>query len=218
VTQTELDERRVGLLALPILALTGMSMLGEALAPTLLVSQPLTLIGLSPLVRHLVLAAPSIDLGPYLAVGLVRLFIGDPFMYMLGRDYGDRAIEAAVGKTGAAGEAVRTIDRLFRRASWPLVLLWPGPLVCALAGAARMPLVPFVGLNLLGTLGMLGLARWSGGQMPGTIELIRAFFERHPYAATLTSTGLVVATLLAQMINRRKQEKNTNEGGEGGAL
>jgi membrane protein DedA with SNARE-associated domain len=217
VSEAEIDERRVGMLVAPILALTGLSMLGEALAPSLLVSRPLLLIGLSPLVRHLVLAAPSLDLGPYLVVGVVRLFIGDPLMYLLGRDYGDQAIEMAAGQAGSAGRVFRTVDRLFRRASWPLVLIWPGPLVCALAGAARMPLVPFVSLNLVGTLAMLGLARWSGGQMPDTIKLITAFFERHPYSATIASTSIVALTVLAQVLNRKGQEEDPKTDSPGDA-
>lgn len=197
-----IDRRRLSLLLAPIVALTAANTVGTALAPALLVKAPLALVALSPLGRHLVLASSSLDPALFFAVAGARMFVGDPFMYLLGREYGDQAIEAVASHLGGAGEGVRLVDRLFRRASWLAVLLWPGPLVCALAGAARLPVGLFVSLNLAGTFLLLGSVRWFSAELAGPVGWLRALLEDNTTAATVVSVGVVAATLAARLVRR----------------
>lgn len=196
------DRRRLALLLVPFFVSAVVSTVGVALAPALLVKTPLLLVGLSPLWRHLLLASPSVDTLPFFAVGLPRMFAVDPFMYVLGRDFGDVAIEALVARLGAE-KMIRRLDRAARRASWLLVLLWPDPLVCTLAGASRLNPVAFVILNLLGTVGALALARVSGEALAGPVGWLRTFLENNTLATTTISVAVVLLVTGLRVVARR---------------
>ena len=187
--------------------LSGLSALGTALAPTLLSTHPLALVMLNPTWRHLLLVAPVVDVLPMMAVALPRLVAVDPFMYVLGRDHGDQAIAALTGQMGPGGAAyVHRVDAVMRRASWLAMLLWPAPLVCALAGAARMPVPVFATLSVVSRVGFLLLLRWSGAQLAGPLGTLRAFVDRHASAATVVSIALLLAFGLRAMMQSKATE------------
>ena len=62
--------------------------MGHVLAPHLLVTNPLILMMLSPRTINLAVAAGTVPLPTFLAVGLVRLAAADPCHYTLGRMHG----------------------------------------------------------------------------------------------------------------------------------
>ncbi|MCS6899654.1 MAG: hypothetical protein RMJ98_08130 [Myxococcales bacterium] len=192
-----IDRRRLALLLIPFALSALAGMLGTALAPSLLIHAPLVLVALSPLGRHLLLASPQIEALPFFAVAVPRMFAVDPFMYLLGRDYGELALAELTARLGGAGRVVLWLDRAARRGSWLLVLLWPDPLVCTLAGVSRLHPVLFVVLNLVGTVGALTLVRLSGDALAGPLGWVRNFLADNMLTTTAVSAlvVLVVASL-----------------------
>ncbi len=202
------DRRRLALLLVPFALSALASTLGTALAPSLLVHAPLSLVALSPLGRHLLLASPQVEALPFFAVALPRMFAVDPFMYLLGRDYGELALEELIARIGGAGRAVRWLDRAARRASWLLVLLWPDPLVCTLAGASRLNPALFVVLNLVGTVGALALVRFSGDALAGPLGWFRDFLANNTLTATAVSALVVLVAAGLRWAARRPPEED----------
>lgn len=203
------DRKRIALLLLPLGLLVGVSMLGTALAPTLLGRSPLALLALNPTWRHILLVVPVIDLVPMMAVVVPRLVAPDPFMYVLGRDHGDQAIAALttqmqMGEQGTA--AVRRLDGFMRRWSWVGVMLWPVPVVCAMAGAARLPWPIFLTLGLAHRVAWVLLWRWAGEAIPGHLAVMRDFIDRNASAATVVSVALVLAFGLRALSRRPAAE------------
>jgi membrane protein DedA with SNARE-associated domain len=201
------DRRRLALLLLPFALSALASTLGVALAPMLLVHAPLGLVALSPLGRHLLLASPHIDTWLLFAVALPRMFIVDPFMYVLGRDYGEIAMREVVDRLGGAGRWVRWLDRIARKASWLLVLLWADPLVCTLAGASRLDPRAFVALNLAGTLGALALVKASNEALAGPVGWVQRVLTDHTLTATLVSVLVVAVAVGLRWAARRPAEE-----------
>jgi len=203
------DRKRLGLLLVPFALTTVVNTAGIALAPALLVKAPLLLVALSPLGRHLLMASPSIDLLPFLAVAAPRMFFVDPFMYVLGRDFGELAVEALSERLGPSGGAMlRRLDGAMRKMSWLLVLLWPDPLVCTLAGVSRLRPSLFVALNLLGTFGMLALVRVSSHALSGPVGWLRSVLENNTLAATTVSVAVVLGAVALRFAGHQgKQEQ-----------
>lgn len=188
-------QRRARLIycAVPLAIFTVSSTVGAMFMPYLLAEKPLLLVALSPLFRHLVLAAPSLPAASLFAVAVPRHFIVDPFVYLLGRDYGPVAIEWVEANSPGLGKLVRTLERLFGKVGAVALLVSPDVIVSTLAGAARVPFPLFVVMNLLGTVATVTVARWFGNALEAQIHALVAFFQAHLVAVTVASVLLVVA-------------------------
>lgn len=187
-------QRRARLIycAVPLAIFTVSSTVGAMFMPYLLAKRPLLLVALSPLFRHLVLAAPSVPAASLFAVAVPRHFVVDPFVYLLGRDYGPVAIEWVEANSPGVGKLVRSLERLFGRVGAVALLVSPDVVVSTLAGAARVPFPLFVVMNLTGTLATVTVARWFGNALETQIHALIAFFQAHLFAVTAASALLVV--------------------------
>jgi membrane protein DedA with SNARE-associated domain len=195
------DELPPRLIFGPLGVLAAANFIGIAFSPYLLVEAPLALIALSPLVRHLVVVAPSVDPLAFFGLATLRLFAPDPFMYALGKRYGPRAVSWIEARSLLAGRFARWLERLFARAG-PLVLfVWPGPTVCTVAGVFRMPRQRFVALNLAGTLVLVTLVHHFGAAFRSEIELVQAWVRAHLPLLTSVTAG---ATLVGWILWRRR--------------
>jgi membrane protein DedA with SNARE-associated domain len=184
---------------------TAASFTGAAFSPKLLVENPLLLVALNPAVQNLVLASPSLDAAPFLIVAMVRLFLPDPFYFLIGQGFGDDAIHWVERRSGRAARIVRWAERLFER-SGPLVLfVAPVALISVLAGAAHMPFKRFALINLAGTLTGVVLIRWFGARMAGPIDAVRTFVQANVALLTLISIVLVVTSLIARALRARRR-------------
>jgi membrane protein DedA with SNARE-associated domain len=146
----------------PIIVLVACSNLGTAFFPTLVTEHPLLLIALAPTNRNFVLVANRVDPVSFYLVGFLRLLAPDPFFFILGRWYGESAISWMERRTPTFGQLMRTLERWFDKARWPLVTAVPNNPVCLLAGAAGMSVALFVVLDVVGTVGRLVLLRIVG--------------------------------------------------------
>jgi membrane protein DedA with SNARE-associated domain len=193
------SRRTLVLLVGPIAVIWIGATIATALTPTLATKHPLLLIILDPRNRNLVLAR-HVDLLPFLVVGVLRRLLTDPLYYLLGRLYGDATIRWLERNAGG-GALVRWAEKAFARASYPIVFLWPGPIVCALAGAAGMRVRGFLTTNVAGTIAAVVVLRLSGDLLAGPVDTILGFFNRNLVLTTAVTIGLVVLSLLLGRID-----------------
>ena len=147
-------------LVVPLAVLTAISTAGTAAAPTLVAAdQPLVLVALSPRLAFLTLAARDVSLVPFLAVGLVRLCLADPFHFALGRRHGAAAIDRIPGAVGRALVRMRSVAM---RSVPVLVVLRPNGTNLAIAGAARSNRLHVAIADVVGTIAYLLLIRTAG--------------------------------------------------------
>ena len=127
-------------LTAPLAVLSLVSTAGTALAPGLVLEQPLLLVALCPRAVFVLAAATQVALGPLMLVATVRLILADPLHFRLGRLHG-------AGPVGRMGRWI-PIERI----GAPLVALSPTGKVLALAGAAGTPAGRVALADLAGTL------------------------------------------------------------------
>jgi membrane protein DedA with SNARE-associated domain len=193
VTEAQGSRRLLVLCGVPIGILTIAGFIGTAFMPYLLAKQPLALVALSPLFRHLVLAAPRVDMLPFFAVVVPRHFLPDPFFFLLGREYGHLAVEWAEGNSPFTGRIVRGLERIFAKVGPIALLVSPDVIVSTLAGAAKVPFPLFVVFNVIGTFFTVFVARWFGDVFEKSIGTLVRYFEAHLWTVTALSVLLMLA-------------------------
>ena len=176
----------------------------NAFAPTLVKHHPLVLICLSPINRYLLLTTNELAATTYFAFGFVRHLLPDPFYWLLGYWYGDRALrwlmETYPVLRTIAGEDGRALEQPeTRKILYPLAFLAPNTWVSVLCGAARVPARTFFALNAAGTLARLALFRWMGSVFHSEIRTIVDFVSRYQWPATLVSIALVLLGIAVQL-------------------
>jgi len=168
----------------------------------LLANHPLLLVALEPRNRNLLLATPLVhDAVPFVAFATLRGVASDPVYFALGHLYGDRAVawvERQAGGPERAGRGVRWLERAFHRASWLLVFLFPGLLVCVLAGATGMRTRTFLVLNVTGTVLTVLALRLFAQELAPVIEPVAEWNERNQTAITAVLVAAVGLWLLWQ--------------------
>jgi membrane protein DedA with SNARE-associated domain len=187
------SRRTLWFLVTPLLVIWVGATIATALTPTLATKHPLLLIALDPRNRNLVLAR-HVDLVSFFIVGVFRRMLTDPLYYLLGRLYGDATIRWLERNAGG-GQLVRWAEKAFAKASYLIVFLWPGPIVCALAGAAGMRVRAFVITNVAGTIAAVVVLRLSGDLLGGPVDAILGFFNRNLLVTTVATVLLVVLSL-----------------------
>lgn len=189
--------RRVALLTVPLIVVFGTAAVGNAFAPALLDSHPALLLALNSTTRHLVLTSTSVDVVTWTLIGLGRRLLEDPFLYFLGRWQGDEALAWVDRKVGG-GRWFDLVRRRFRLVGYPLVALFPGGVVCLLAGASGMGPVAFIVLNIAGTLATLALLRAIGAEAAGPIDEVVAFAGRNAVPLTIATAVLTAVWVWRQ--------------------
>jgi membrane protein DedA with SNARE-associated domain len=191
----------VAVLVTPIVALSLVGMVADALGPRLITERPLLQMFLNPRNRYLVLAAPQVDLVPFFAVGFLRLVLTDPLGYLLGRQHGDAALRWAEDKLGDEAGWIRRVERWFRRAAPLVILVMPNLYMCILAGATGMKAKVFFSLNIAGTLGRLVLIWIAGETFESELGTVLGFIQRYQW--WLVGLSIVVVSLQAR---QRKEQ------------
>jgi len=156
---------------------------GSLLAPHLLVANPLLLIALSPRAIFLAVAAGTVHLPLFLAVGLVRLGAADPWYYALGRMHGPEIAAGVARRSPLAGRFVGCLLELGRGKGLVAVALAPTGKVLALAGASGLRPGRVALADAGGTLAQLTVL-YAAGQPLAQIL--------HPSSLTLTIVAIVV--------------------------
>jgi hypothetical protein len=171
------------------------SYVGSALAPYLLLEHPLVLLLLSPVGRHVALAAPRVALLPLVAVVVVRRVVSLAAAWALGAIYGSSAVSWLDSRSPRSGAVVRLGERLFGRWGTPLLLVLPTHLLCALAGASGTRPVTMLVLVTLGEIAWTIAAHRLGGAISGWTGPLVSFVSDHLLATTLVSAAVIAIWL-----------------------
>ncbi len=178
--------RLTALLAVPLAALSLASAVGTLLAPHLLVANPLLLIVLSPPRGYLAVAAATVPLPLFLAIGLLRLGAADPWHFLLGRTHGPTVARGLARGSPLAGRFARALLDVGHGRGLAIVALSPTGKVLMLAGATRLPPRRVALADAGGTLLQLVALHVAGGALAHALD---------PAERTLTVVAVVVALL-----------------------
>ncbi|HVM03252.1 MAG TPA: hypothetical protein VM263_11330 [Acidimicrobiales bacterium] len=193
--------RTLALILGPIIAVVIVGTLGNMFHPRLLRDHPLWLVAMEPRNRYLLLVADKVDFVPYLVVATVRRLVSDPLFYLIGVLYGDAGVRWIERRLGDDVGLVRGLERWFRRAAPLMVFLFPGAIVCVLAGATGMSPVLFLAANVLGTLTVVSLLYRFAEFFDGPLGAVNRFYASNTRLLTVIS---VVATLVWIWDQRRR--------------
>ncbi len=193
--------RTLVLIVVPILAVMVIGTIGNAIHPTLVRDHPLWLVAMEPRNRFLLLVAGKVSFWPFLVVATLRRLVSDPLFYLLGHLYGDRGVRWMERRMGEAGGVVRAIERGFAKAGPVLVFLFPGSLICVLAGATGMSPALFLVLNVVGTATMVTLLYQLAEVLDGPLGAINRFYGNNTRTLLIIS---VVATAYWLWDQRRR--------------
>lgn len=164
------------MIVVPIITLIVIGTIGNAIHPTLIKEHPLWLIAMEPRNRWVILVADKVDFWPLFALATIRKLLSDPLFYLLGYLYKDNAVRWAERQFGELAPLVRGVEKLFHRAGWLLVFLFPGPAICVLAGATGMHPLAFAVLNVVGTMATVTVYYHFASVVEGPVDAINGFY------------------------------------------
>jgi membrane protein DedA with SNARE-associated domain len=178
---------------------------GTILTPDLSTHHPLVMLWVESADRNLLLAR-RVAVVPYVIAGSVRRLVSDPLFYLAGHWYGERALHRLEPHLGR--RTVRTAERLFHRAAYPMLILFTGRTVSTLAGVAGMPVVPFAIIIVVRTVAVVVLLRWLGGVFGSDVDAVLHVFNAYVIPATvLLAVGVVGAALITHQRERRHRAR-----------
>jgi membrane protein DedA with SNARE-associated domain len=127
---------------------------------------------------------------PFFIVAVTRQLLSDPLYDAIGRWYGDAGTRWLERKMGEGGSFIRFLESSFAKAAWPMVALFPNPIICMLAGASRMPPALFAALNLGGTIAAIAIFRTFGDVFGGPIKAVTGFLDEYRWPIIAVSAVL----------------------------
>lgn len=181
--------RNLATAALLLLTVAGWT--GDILLSYLIDTHPLLFIALNSRNRNLVLASPLLDAPSFYTVALVRLLLSDPLFFLFGRWYGDAAVRWMERKAPTYGQMLRSAERWFGKAAYPMVAIAPNNFICLFAGSAGMNPIAFVVLNVTGTILRLMALRKFGDVFSSPLERLTDFITEYRLQVFLVSLVLV---------------------------
>lgn len=205
VPPTRRSRWRLVWLTTPIAVVSGLGIVGSALTPYLSVHHPLVLLLLEARDRNLLLAH-HVALLPYVVVGSLRRLCTDPLFFLLGRDYGPAGVRWLDRQGG--GRIVRVTEQAFRRGAYPMLIVFPGAVVCTLAGETGVPGTVFAVLIVGRTLGAVFAIRWLADLFSHQVDAALAFFDRF----TLPATAATVVAAAVWLLWERRRHRPTDGG------
>ncbi|HVF15049.1 MAG TPA: hypothetical protein VM942_10640 [Acidimicrobiales bacterium] len=214
--------RATALLGAPLVVLTGASVVGNLLAPSLLTAHPLLLVALAPRTPYLAAAAGQVPFAPFVGVALLRLCAADPSHFLLGRLHGDRATAALhrrrrdrndpEGRGGRRGWRSRLIG-LWDRLGLVLVALSPSGKVLVLAGASRLTHGRVATAAVAGTLAQVVVLYVAGRAVSTKAEALAGMVAGYAPAVVVVTLGLMGGAAIGR--RRRRLSAEPIVGGDG---
>jgi membrane protein DedA with SNARE-associated domain len=198
------------LFLIPVTILAVAGIVANAILPTLIAEAPALVPALTTRADRLILVAPLLPGEVFLAIALARELIGDPLFYLFGRRYGETGIRW-LEQRSPNSRWLRTVERMFRRAAYVVVAVWPINAVCLLAGATKMRPLPFFALNITGTLVRIGLIFVIGDLLEDPIREIVSFITRYQWYLTGITFTLAAITLLRQGMRGQRAVESVDE-------
>ncbi|HCB34084.1 MAG TPA: hypothetical protein DEP66_04760 [Acidimicrobiaceae bacterium] len=202
----DLQRRRMRTLAAVPLGFGLLGYVGQIALPSLVDTRPVVLLALNATDIVLPAVAHQMPLLVFMVLGTFRLFVTDPFLYRLGRDFGPAThafLEAEFGPRHRLVRALRWLEKRVSRSAvgWLVLYAMPGYPMCLLAGISRMSQRWFVVVNLAGTVSRLAVVWWLSGVFEGPVGATVRFIGR--YSLPLTAAMIVFVLLRATLSRRR---------------
>jgi membrane protein DedA with SNARE-associated domain len=204
--QRKRRRRRLTMLLTPIVAFQISGIIVGFISPALIKTHPLIVIFFNPINRWLILAVDRVSLPVFFGVSFFRLVLTDPLYFLLGKWYGDGALNWMEEKTGSSG-MIPILKKWFARAGALIVFVAPNGYVCLLAGASGMNLGLFVTLNVTGTILRLILIRKTANIAKPVLGPILRFIHRYQW----WFVALSIATFAIQYFSNKKKGKGNVE-------
>lgn len=186
------------LFLIPVTMLAVAGVVANAIFPTLIADAPYLIPAMTTRADRLLLSAPLMPGEVFLSVALIRELIGDPLFYLFGRRYGDVGIRWIENRSGPEAPFLRTVERVFRRAAYVVVAVWPINVVCLLAGATKMRPLPFFALNITGTIMRITLIFFLGDLLSEPLHDIASFISDYQWYLTPLTFVIVALSLWRQ--------------------
>lgn len=193
------SRRTLALVGAPIIGLIVLSNVGDALAPELVNSHPLTLLAMNARNRNLVLVTNNLDPLSYYLVGTLRLLLADPLFFLLGHWYGNTAIEWMEERTKSFGKLMRQMEGWFARGAYPVVFIAPNQYICLFAGAAGMSVPGFLIANVSGTVVRLFLIRRLGETFEAPLDDLLEFIRDNRTPLLIVSIALFAIVMVNEI-------------------
>lgn len=178
------------------IAFTIAAWVGDSLLSLLVDRHPALLIALNARNRNMVLAKGYLDWWTFFGIGIIRLVVSDPLFFLLGRWYGDSAVRWMERRAPTYGGLMRTGERWFGKASYPLLAIAPNNVICLFAGAGGMTFPVFLALNVAGTAVRLGLLWFFGDVASDPLDWLRELITENRLPVLAISVGLVALSIL----------------------
>ena len=186
------ERRRIVRLCVSTLAvLSSISLLGVAFSLYLVNHHPLLLVAMSPLGRHLLLAAPSVEPISFVVVVVTRRMLFYLASFHLGRALGPAGVAWIESRAIGMGRFVRWLEQIFQRASYPIVFFLSGPTLSALAGASGMRPAVFVWLATPGLVLRAVIVLGVAASIRPILESVLAWIDAHWLPGTLAMLAVV---------------------------
>jgi membrane protein DedA with SNARE-associated domain len=186
------------LFLIPVTMLAVAGVVANAIFPTLIADAPYLIPAMTTRADRLLLSAPLMPGEVFLSVALIRELIGDPLFYLFGRRYGDVGIRWIENRSRPEAPFLRTVERVFRRAAYVVVAVWPINVVCLLAGATKMRPLPFFALNITGTIMRITLIFFLGDLLSEPLHDIASFISDYQWYLTPLTFVIVALSLWRQ--------------------
>ncbi len=199
------SRRTLVLLVAPIIGVLTIGTLGNAFHAPLLRDHPLVLVAMEPRLRYLLLVADRLPLVPFVLVATLRRLSSDPLFYLIGRLYGERGVRWIERKMGEGGGLVRAIERWFPKIAPVLVFVFPGALVCVLAGATGMSPILFMLINVIGTVVVVTTIYYGADLVDVPVSAVNRFYGRNTVLITVVSVLLTAYWLWDQRRRGRSE-------------
>ena len=201
--EKRIRRRRLTILLIPIVAFSVSGTVVGIFAPALINDHPLVVIFFQPINRYLILASTRVELWEFFGVAFFRLVLTDPLYFMLGRWFGDGALDWIEEKTGNSG-TIPFIKKWFAKAGPAVVFIAPNAYVCLMAGAAGMRVRTFIALNVVGTILRLILIKAFGDVLEPVLDPVLDFIKRYQWQLVALS---IVIFVVQQAANKKKGKK-----------
>ncbi len=188
------EGRQIVRRALILLAvLSSGSLLGSASSLYLLNEAPLLLVALSPIGRHLLLVAPTVDPFAFIAVAAPRRLLFYVPCFFLGRELGPSGLAWLERRAPGAERFLRMLERIFERSRYPAVVLLLGPAMSTIAGNSEMSLRIWLPLVAVGLVIRLSITIAFGEVFRGPIEAMLEWIYQYRLPGTILLVGSIVA-------------------------
>ena len=140
---------------------------------------PALLIALNPRNRILTLTTIHLDASPTMPSASSDSWRPTPFTTCWVIWYGDRAIAWTERRSKTYGPLIRDGEKYFRKVAYPLIFLMPNNIICAMAAATGVRIIPFIMLNISGTIARLVLIRQLGEAFESPLQGVGGFIAEY---------------------------------------